>query len=378
MKPIKNELSKSLKNNKYYNPNTFNAVDGLVAYIIALVLMFGVGKLISIPVKFLISSKILTDYFLIQILLSALSQAIIVIIALIFFKIRNVGVFSGEGYIKKVNAVDTLMAVMLTLGVALCFSPLHYDFFDYMTGIFGDLGLEIPESVIDKSNPLFIMFYAFMLVPILPAVCEELLFRGVVMRGMAEKGQVFAIVGSSLLFAIMHGSVGMVILQFLLGIAIAIIVTLTKNHIYGCVMHFANNFFIGIISGLPEIVNESIPGTKNVVSAFIALFGIAFLIISAYYFFKKYLSKYKKDILGVEKKCCKFEKTLKICYSTINTCSYEYFETDFDSKNINFKDNNIVFLNGDKFVNFNKKSSTKLTYILFALSIILAITTFFI
>lgn len=378
MKGIKNELSKSLKNNRYYNPNTFNSVDSLIAYIIALILLFGIGKLVAIPVKILVSNKILTDYFLIQILLSILSQAIILIVALTFYKIKNVGVFSGEGYLKKINAIDLLMSVMLILGVALCFSPLHYDFFDYMTGIFGDLGLEVPESAIDKSHPLFVLVYAFILVPIAPAICEELLFRGVVMRGMAEKGQVFAIIGSSLLFAIMHGSVGMVILQFLLGVAIAIVVTLTKNHVYGCVMHFANNFLIGILTGLPEIINESIPNSKHVVSAFITLFGITFLIVSAYYFFKKYLSKYRKEVLGKNETRNKFEKLPKICCSTINTCNCQYFEMDFDSKIENLKDENTVFLNGDIFVKFNKNSSTKLTYILFSVAVVLAIVAFFI
>ena len=378
MKEIKNELSKSLKYKRYYNPNTFNAVDGLLAYIIALAVLFIVGKLVIIPVKVLIENKILTDYFLVQILLSIVSQGIIFAIALIFFKIKNVGIFSGEGYKFDFNIIDLLMSVMLILGIALCFSPLHYDFYDYMTGIFGDLGLEISESTIDKSNPIFVSAYVLLLVPIAPAICEELLFRGIVMRGMAEKGQVFAIIGSSLLFAIMHGSVGMVILQFFLGLSMAIVVSLTKNHIYGCVMHFTNNLLSSVLLGLPKIINESIPNSKNIVSAFIALFGIVFLVVSAYYFFKKYLSKYKRQVLGETNKHNKFEKVPKICYANINSCDTLYFEMNFDGDYTTLKEDNKVILNGDKFVKFNKKSSTKLTYILFAVAIIVATIILFI
>ena len=58
MKPIKNELSKSLKGNKYYNPNTFNAIDGLLAYFTVLIAFFAVGKLLQPCVNYIVDKRI--------------------------------------------------------------------------------------------------------------------------------------------------------------------------------------------------------------------------------------------------------------------------------------------------------------------------------
>ena len=159
MKPIKNRLSKSLKVNKYYNPNTFNATDGLLAYLVILIAFFVVGKLLQPCVNFVIDNKIIKDYFLLEILLGVITQGLVFAVAFVFFKVKKVGFFSGDGYTYKVNAVDLLMSVMLIFSIGICFYSLHFAFLDDMTGIFGDLGLSIPESAIENSSLIFIYIY---------------------------------------------------------------------------------------------------------------------------------------------------------------------------------------------------------------------------
>ena len=169
----------------------------------------------------------------------------------------------------------------------------------------------------------------------------------------------------------MHGSVGMLILQFLLGLAIAVVVILTKNHLYGVVMHFSNNLFLSILLTLPEIAGETAPHLKFVVSAFLTLYGVVFLIVSAYYFLKKFLAKYKVEILGIKKKKSNFIKSPVVCYSTINGCGSEYYLKEYDDFDKHLIENpDTVFLYKDKFIRFNKNSNAKLTYLLFALSLI--------
>ena len=379
MKSIKNGLSKSLKVNKYYNPNTFNAVDSMLAYICILLAFFVVGKVLQPCVDYIVDNRIIKDYFLLEIILAFISQGTIFAVAFVIFKIKKVGYFSGGGYTYKVNAVDLLMSIMLILSIGLCFSPLHMSFLDDMTGIFGDLGLAIPESAIKDSNIIFIFIYIFILVPLLPAIFEELLFRGIVMRGMAEKGVAFSIIGSALLFATMHGSVGMLIVQFFVGLVIAMVVTLTKNHIYGVVMHFVYNFSLSTILSLPDIAELIAPHLKFTVSAFITLYGVVFLIISAFYFFKKFMAKYKAEILGVKKQKTRFEKRQTVCYSYVSRCESEYYLKEYDELDKNLlKDKNYVFLYKDKFCKFNKKSNDKLAFTLFSLALVLSVVLIFI
>ena len=379
MKSIKTTLSKSLKDNNYYNPNTINAVDGLLAYVVALLLMFLLGKVLDAPIKALVNNKVITDYFLWQIILGIITQGAILVVAIIFFKFKKVSVFSGNGYSFKTNMIDLLMSVLLVLGVGLCFNALHFDFYDDMTGIFGDLGLTVSQSVIDKSNFIYIVIYAFLLVPILPAIIEEMLFRGVVMRGMESKGAVFSIIGSSVLFSTMHGSVGMLILQFFVGLSIAVVVTLTKNHLYGVAMHFSNNLFLSVLVALPELASEFIPHSENVVSAFVTIFGLVFLLVSAFYFFKKYTAKFKTEILGIKKQKSRFDNPLTVCYTLKDRCDREYCLKDFDNLDKTITQNkDFVFLYKDEFCFLNKQSNNVLTYGLFVLALVLSLVRIFI
>ncbi len=379
MKGIKNKLSKSLKANKYYNPNNFNAVDGLLSYVVLLLACFLAGKVLQPIINYIAENKIISDYFLLEILIGVISQGIILAVAVVFFKVKKVGFFSGEGYTFKLNTVDVLMSIMLALGIGCCVHVLHMNFLDDMTGIFGDLGLSIPERIIDNSNPIYVMIYVFIIVPIFPAIIEELLFRGVVMRGMAEKGTTFSIFGSALLFATMHGSVGMLILQFFVGLIIGVVVTITKNHLYGVIIHFSNNLFLSIVLALPKTAGEVSPHLQFLVSAFVTLYGVVFLIVSAFYFLKKFLAKYKAEILGVKKQKPSFEKKPVVCYSYENSCGTEYYLKEYESIDKSLlKDKNFVFLYKDKFCKLNKNSNDKLCYLLFGVALILSIVLIFI
>ena len=370
---MENKFSKDSQN-RYYNPNTFNSVDALLAYVIMLfafaLTSYGLPRLI----KLINLTAVIKDYFLLQIILSFISQGLILLVALIFCKVKKVAPFKGDGYHFNLSTIDVLFSVMLIFGVGICFTSLHYEFFDNMTGIFGDLGLEIDSSIIEKSNPLYILIYSFIIVPLFPAICEELLFRGVVMRGLEEKGLTFAVIFSSLLFALMHGSVGMIILQFLLGLAISIVVVITKNHLYGAIMHFSTNFFIGIFTALPEIVGESNVGFKYIASAFISIFGIVFLILSTYYFAKKIMAKYKNKILNVKSKHNAYENVEEMLIKDQNDNVYTKYFDELDGCVLGA---NLQFLYKDKFVKINGKSKDKLFYILLPISLIVAIVCLF-
>ena len=229
MKKSNSKTKSKALNVKSYNPNSFNAVDGLLAFIFAVVGFYGLGYAVR-PLARYLYNTLKWDYFLVQSINLIISQAFIIAVALVFFKVRKVTPFSAQGYDKKVNFLDLSFSLMLCLGIGITFYSIHDDFYEQMQGIFGDLGLGYPDGVLENSNMIIMAIYALVLTPTLPAICEELLFRGVIMRGLNEKGVVYGVVFSSFLFALMHGSVAMILLQFLLGLGMAIITHVTKNH----------------------------------------------------------------------------------------------------------------------------------------------------
>jgi membrane protease YdiL (CAAX protease family) len=74
-------------------------------------------------------------------------------------------------------------------------------------------------------------------------ICEEVLFRGTIMPALEQYGLVPAIIFSSLLFALLHGSLLSLISTFSLGVIMAVIVIKTGSLWGGIIYHMLNNFY---------------------------------------------------------------------------------------------------------------------------------------
>lgn len=82
---------------------------------------------------------------------------------------------------------------------------------------------------------------ALICVAVVPALVEEFLFRGVIMRGYETMGRRVGIIMSGILFAILHMSLASLPAIILLGIVISYIVQRSDSILTGMVYHFTNN-----------------------------------------------------------------------------------------------------------------------------------------
>ena len=85
---------------------------------------------------------------------------------------------------------------------------------------------------------------ALFLFGVLPAVIEELVFRGLLLKLFLRFGAIFAIVGSSVLFSVYHLNFAQTLYQFILGVVLACVVIRTGRLWYAIVLHFLNNFIV--------------------------------------------------------------------------------------------------------------------------------------
>lgn len=76
---------------------------------------------------------------------------------------------------------------------------------------------------------------------VLPAVCEELIFRGIITTALKQKGETFAIFMSSAMFAIFHFSPSQLIYPMCFGLILSIVYLRTRNIIFPILLHFINN-----------------------------------------------------------------------------------------------------------------------------------------
>ena len=85
-------------------------------------------------------------------------------------------------------------------------------------------------------------FISIISLVLFPAVCEELLFRGLIFKGLKQNGKIFSITLSSLAFSIFHMSIFQTIYPILFGLLLGIIMYKENNIIYTITMHMINNF----------------------------------------------------------------------------------------------------------------------------------------
>lgn len=94
---------------------------------------------------------------------------------------------------------------------------------------------------------------------VLPGVCEEFLFRGAIMSALEKEGTKRAVIGTSLLFMLLHGSITGAPSQFLLGLIIAELVICCDSVYAGLIYHTVHNAVLMIL----EYMQNRLPGAAE-------------------------------------------------------------------------------------------------------------------
>lgn len=138
--------------------------------------------------------------------------------------------------------------------------------------------LEKISSVISYDN----FYLTTLCVAILPAIAEELLFRGVMLTSFNKKyGKVAAVIISALIFGIYHMNIPQGIYAFILGIALGYVYLKSGSLFVPMILHFLNNFY-AVLSGFIDSLNFEI----NTIGIIILLVSSVLMIISSLYFLR--------------------------------------------------------------------------------------------
>ena len=280
-----------------YNPNRFNALDSGIVYIIVLVMFYVVSLLFGKVFGTWLRALYQYDVYAYMIVSLLVSQLTIFAVAEVYSLVRRTNPFSGGGYVAKVDGVQILMSLLLIMGIMMTLYHTHLQFGQDAEKILG--GGFNPDLNLSPFSGVFALIYIALMV-LCPAIFEEMLFRGIIMRGLEQFGSVAAIVLSAVAFALMHGNFSQLILQFVGGVAIASVVVLTGNWLIGSIMHGFNNLFSVFYGLLLENIGEGLTGEyiQAATDASLILIGVALLTVSVIYFAKLALEKKKKEASG--------------------------------------------------------------------------------
>ena len=141
---------------------------------------------------------------------------------------------------KPSNQTLKYVGISVVIGMATLFllsGVLNY--FQLFVDKLGFTSSVLPYNI--KSTKNYII--SLISLALIPAVCEEILFRGVIVNALKHKGYWFAIVLSSIMFSIFHFSPAQLIYPICFGLILAIVYLKTNNIVFPILLHFINNAF---------------------------------------------------------------------------------------------------------------------------------------
>ena len=123
----------------------------------------------------------------------------------------------------------------------------------------------------------------FLALAVLPALCEELAFRGFILTGLRSRFRPWtAILLSSFLFALSHLNVFQFLPSFILGVVLGILAVRSSSVLPGMLFHLLHNAFViapALLAGLvgPELDLEQLAHVRLAVAAVCALLATPIL-----------------------------------------------------------------------------------------------------
>ncbi len=300
------ELTDNQKMSQFCKRNFYTIKDSGLVYLLALVLPLVVSlvfSLISVSVagqvglKFPEGSNILEElfsrYLWFAVIYLLITQVTFLVIWFSYHKSKKIS-FKATGFsVKKTNIWTALLCMLTGIVCVLGFVWLMEGCFGKLFTIWGiNSGMEF------KINTVGRLFVALLVLGVVPAIVEELIFRGVIFGGLRKSfGMWTSVLLCGLLFALMHQSIVQLLYPFILGCVLSIVMEKTGNILYTILIHMFNNFTTILLTFVFEYFEiTDVTTVFNVkwwgVLCAIALAGVTCVILWVLYRF--YLCKQKK------------------------------------------------------------------------------------
>ena len=264
---------------------------GLLFSYIAVAIAKGAGVEIADGTN--IINELFDNYLWFSIPYTLITQVVFVCIYFSYNKFNRIKQSSCNISFKKANVWTCLVCIFVGIFCVFGFATL-------IEGVFGNLFevIGVSSSGIGLRNDTVGWYFLnLLLLGIIPPICEELLFRGMMFQGLKEKFSPLASVFlTALLFALMHGSITQFIYPFILGVVLTVVMDKTNNLLYPMLIHAFNNITTITLSFLQEIkvINEEfigMPWWAYIVGIVLAI--VTFVILFVIY--KFYLIKQPKN-----------------------------------------------------------------------------------
>ncbi|HHT87367.1 MAG TPA: CPBP family intramembrane metalloprotease [Clostridiales bacterium] len=220
-------------------------------------------------------------------------------LALAFIKRNRRGEY-GEFHIKRVGFLQIVLA--FAFGAAIFYALLQFNtafqlFFE-KTG--ADLTKQGGTIIPDLSQPVNLVI-SIIAIAIMPAIFEELFFRGVILYSWRDIKKNTALMLTALLFTLTHSTVLSYPSLFILGYFLASITYETKSIIPAIIIHFMNNLLSLLFAAFANLGEEYISNSwENILGhALIAVLAMA-ICAGIYLLIRKTARKQQAQVFPAE------------------------------------------------------------------------------
>lgn len=267
-----NENMKNEKNKKEYKNFLIPAADSGTIFTIGILASLLLSLIIGII--FIVTGKNADEEFLksnvyafINFIISPVALGSVIVYSI---KKNDLSLKYSAGFVR-FNKKFWVIVVLLFLGSVAGLSSVNTLFVNALNKL---IGYKTVATVIPQGNFGYFLLDVIIICA-LPALFEEVLFRGLIFNGIKRIGDVFAVLTSAILFSLFHHNPAQTIYQFILGTVFALLALKSGSIFPSIVFHFANNFIVILLYFL---FGEELDFSA-VVSIIITIAGIASFVI---------------------------------------------------------------------------------------------------
>ena len=135
-----------------------------------------------------------------------------------------------------------VMVVLISIGLGVLCFIINVIVSTIASGILSSLGYSSTTSVVAGIDfSVGNLLKDIILVAVLPAFCEEVLHRGILLQGTKHSGFKRSIILSALCFALIHLNISQFFFAFVVGIIIGFVSVVSKNIWTAVIIHFTTN-----------------------------------------------------------------------------------------------------------------------------------------
>lgn len=221
-----------------YLKKHFNAKDSGLVFSLAIAIFLAASVFLQVVRDTASQINVSFNGDMFQYFSSLVLQLSFLLLAVIYCKNAGIDFFSATRIEKKVDKKSALFSAIIGLSMmlALIVPVLLFDELLKAVGY-------VTSSGGIKIDSLQDLILGTVCIAVLPAVCEEILFRGIILSGLRRFGDTFAVFVSAALFMLMHQNPDQTAYPFLSGLVIGFVYVKSGNLIYPIIIHFLNNFF---------------------------------------------------------------------------------------------------------------------------------------